>query len=102
MADLNPNTITITGLDGVLNEELLKLITETLKAKGHRATVRIECAQRPHYLYGSVKDVDQAVNSNPGYSERGDTLEDPSMIALNGHFTVNELDGLSFKLRGGV
>lgn len=102
MADLNPNTITITGLDGVLNQELLLLITETLRGKGHRATVRIECAQRPHHLYGSASAVEKAVSANPGYSERHKEFEDPCMIALNGHFTVNELDGISYRLRGGV
>lgn len=101
MSDLNPSTITITGVDGKLNEELLKLIADTLQEKGYRATVRVECAQRPHFLYGSVKEVNEAVDSTPGGSERYKEFEDPSMIALNGHFTVNELDGISFKLRGG-
>lgn len=102
MSDLNPNTITITGIDGVENQELLDLIATTLQAKGYRATVRIEHAQRPHYLYGSVKEVNEAVDPNPGYSERYKEFEDPSMIALNGLFTANELDGISYKMRGGL
>lgn len=102
MLDLNPNTITITGIDGALNEELSSLIAEVLKVNGHRATVRVEHAQRPHYLYGSVKEVNKAVSTNPGYSERASQLENANLIALNGQFTVNELDGISYKLRGGV
>lgn len=101
MSDLNPSTVTICGIDSDLNEEVSKLIAETLRARGHRATVRVERAERPHYLYGSVKEVNEAVDANPGYSERAKEFEDPSLIALNGHFTVNELDGISFKLRGG-
>lgn len=102
MSDLNPNTVTITGIDGVENQELSKLIAETLEAHGYRATVRVEHAKRPHYLYGSVREVNKAVSTNPGYSERASQLEDANLIALNGQFTVNELDGISYKLRGGL
>lgn len=101
MSDLNPTTITITGIDGMENREIRNTIIEALQREGYRVTVRIEHAQRPHYLYGSLKEVNEAVDTNPGYSERSKRFEDPSMIALNGHFTVNELDGISYRLRGG-
>lgn len=99
MALLDPNTITITGLDDKLNEDLLKLINEVVHNRGFVATVRIERAQRPHYLYRSVQEMNDAVDANPGYERT--KADNPAMIALNGHFTVNELDGISFKLRGG-
>lgn len=101
MSDLNPTTITITGIDGMENREIRNTIMQALQREGYRVTVRIEHAQRPHYLYGSLEELNEAVDTNPGYSERSTQFEDQSMIALNGHFTVNELDGISFKLRGG-
>lgn len=96
MSDINPNTITICGIDGELNQQLQQEITELLELKGFRATVRIEAAERPHYLYDSIGHVNTAVNGR--YRPAG---EDVSTIALNGLFTVNELDGISYKLRGG-
>lgn len=88
MLELNPTTVTITGLDGDVNEALFKKISVMLRQEGLRATVRIEVAEKPHH-YDS-KELGR-------YAQH----DDPSLIALNGSYTVDELDGISFRLRGG-
>ena len=88
MSELTPTTITITGTDGEINEMLFKRISAMLRHEGLRAAVRIEVAEKPHH-YDS-KDLGR-------YAEH----DDPSLIAMNGSYTVDELDSISFRLRGG-
>lgn len=88
MSELTPSTITVTGLDGGLNEHLSNMISALLKREGLRATVRVEAAATPHHY---------------DFDHPGDLADyaDPSMIQLTGAYTVSELDAISFKLRGG-
>jgi hypothetical protein len=89
MSELAPeNTITITGLDGSLNESLFKKISALLRQEGLVAVVRVEVAEKAHHY-----DSEDLGRHAPH--------EDPRHIVLNGAYSVNELDAISFKLRGG-
>lgn len=88
MSALTPSTITVTGLDGGLNETLSNMISTLLKREGFRAIVRVEAAATPHHYNFD----------HPGQYQ---TDIDSSLIQLTGAYTVSEIDAISFKLRGG-
>lgn len=91
-------TITITGLDDEITQRISKLILNALEADGLQGHVHIEKALRPAYRFRSVEEVNAFLCKCPARYIDGAFPDD---IVLDGHFTLEELDGLSYKLRGG-
>jgi hypothetical protein len=93
--------ITITGLDKELGQHIFKLVANALADNNVRGLVRVEHAERPHFLFASASQVDEAVGIRVGIGGEHSVVLNPG-IMLDGHFTLEELDGISYKLRGGV
>lgn len=91
-------TITITGLNDELTQRISKLILNALEADGLQGQVHIEKALRPAHRFHSVEEVNAFLVKCPNRFIDGSFPDD---IVLDGHFTLEELDGLSYKLRGG-
>jgi len=93
-------TITVTGLDDAITDRIAKLILNALEEDQLQAYVRVERAARPHHLWASLREAEGS------YAEqkigRFTSQCDATNIQLVGVYTVDELDGMSYKLRGGV
>ena len=90
------STVTVTGYNEQHLAEISRAINSLLIERGYDVAVRIENAQQPHSFNENVSHIEQKAIDR--YTE---STPVPT-IALNGLFTVAELDGLSYKLRGGA
>jgi hypothetical protein len=91
-------TITITGLDDEMTQRISKLILNALEADGLQGHVHIEKALVPAHRFNSVEQVNAFLTKCPDRFIDGSF---PDEIVLDGKFTLEELDGLSYKIRGG-
>ena len=89
------STVTVTGYNEQHLAEISQAINSLLIERGYDVAVRVENAQQAHSFNQNVSHIEQKAIDRYTESEAIPT------IALNGLFTVAELDGLSYKLRGG-